>query len=191
MKRFLHFLLATCLMISLTGCTVEKAQSSQGTPGATSAQATDASQMPDASRIPDATQASDSASGAQAVPASNSDVIELTEEMYVTYINEIYTNFDDYIGRTIKLQGMFASEYYEPNQTTYDYVYRVGPGCCGNDGSMCGFEFSWNGEMPEENDWIEVIGTLDKYDLEGQTYLTLKAQSVTEMSDRGAENVYR
>ena len=41
--------------------------------------------------------------------------------MYVTYINEIYTNFDDYLGRTIKLQGMFTSEYYEPSpDSTYD-----------------------------------------------------------------------
>lgn len=203
MKRFLHVALAACLMMTLTGCTVEKAQSSQSAPGAPSAQATDVAQASDASQATDVAQASDasqatgasqalsSESGAQAVSVSSSDVIELTEKMYVTYINEIYTNFDDYIGRTIKLQGMFSSEYYEPTQTTYDYVYRVGPGCCGNDGSMCGFEFTWNGEMPEENDWIEVTGVLDKYDLDGQTYLTLKAQSVTEMSERGEENVYR
>ena len=45
--------------------------------------------------------------------------------------------------------------------------------------------------MPQDNDWIEVIGTLDKYDLEGQTYLTLNAKSVQVMTERGTENVYR
>jgi putative membrane protein len=56
---------------------------------------------------------------------------------------------------------------------------------------MCGFEFTWDGEMPSDNDWIEVVGTLNKYDLDGQTYLTLKASSVTVKTERGAESVYR
>ncbi len=177
MKRFLYVLLAACLMLLVTGCTVQKAQSSQPSQGA---------QVANTAQTAGAAQA-----GSTSEVSANSDVIELTENMYVTYINEIYTNFDDYIGRTIKLQGMFTSEYYEPSDTTYYYVYRVGPGCCGNDGSMCGFEFTWDGQMPQDNDWIEVIGTLDKYDLEGQTYLTLNAKSVQVMTERGTENVYR
>jgi hypothetical protein len=45
--------------------------------------------------------------------------------------------------------------------------------------------------MPSDNDWIEVTGVLDKYDLEGQTYLTLRAQSVNVKAERGAETLYR
>jgi len=190
MRKLLALLMAACVAVALSGCVVEKAQSTQNAPGADQAASTSA-----ASDSPQAEDASQSSPVAQVVTqgaaSSSQDVIELTEKMYVTYINEIYTNYDDYIGRTIKLQGMFSSDYYEANKTTYYYVYRVGPGCCGNDGSMCGFEFTWDGEMPQDNDWIEVIGTLNKYDLDGQTYLTLKASSVTKMAVRGAENVYR
>ncbi len=129
--------------------------------------------------------------GAQAQEDYDENLVELTEKLYVTYINEIYTNYPDYIGRTIRLQGMFASEYYQPNDTTYFYVYRIGPGCCGNDGDMCGFEFTWDGQMPADNDWIEVTGTLDEYELDGQTYLTLKAAAVEKQAQRGSEMVYQ
>jgi putative membrane protein len=117
--------------------------------------------------------------------------VDITEKMYVTYINEIYTNTDDYIGKNIKIEGMFTSEYYEPTKTTYHYVYRIGPGCCGNDGSMCGFEITYKGELPRKNDWIEVIGKLRTYEENGNTFLALDVSSLKIMDKRGAETVYR
>ncbi len=164
MLKLKYGLLALCMVLALTGCTVDRA------PQDSSPQDLDA---PASAAAPD------------------SDVVELTEDMYVTYINEIYTNSEDYLGRTIKLEGMFASAYDESSGANYTYVYRVGPGCCGNDGSMCGFEFTWGGEMPENGDWIEVIGTLDEYEQNGVAYLTLRAKSVRKLDVRGAENVYR
>ena len=115
--------------------------------------------------------------------------VDITEKMYVAYINEIYVNTEDYIGQTIRIQGMYQAYTDENTGQTYYYVYRVGPGCCGNDGSMCGFEFTWDGQMPKDNDWIEVVGSLRSYDEDGWTYLTLDAESVTVMDVRGAETV--
>lgn len=117
--------------------------------------------------------------------------VDITEKMYVTYINEIYLNAEDYMDQTIRIQGMFQAYKDDTNGQTYYYVYRTGPGCCGNDGSMCGFEFTWNGEIPKDNDWIEVVGSLGSYDEDGWTYLTLDAKSVTVMDERGAETVYQ
>ena len=116
--------------------------------------------------------------------------LNITEKMYVTYINEIYTNTDSYLGKRLKIEGMFSAEYFEPTDTTYYYVYRQGPGCCGNDGSMCGFEFtSKDGKYPNENDWIEVIGKLDRYYEDDYEYLTIRADSVKVKDERGAEIV--
>lgn len=117
--------------------------------------------------------------------------VDITEKMYVAYINELYVNTPDYIGQNIRIQGMFQSYTDENTGLTYYYVYRVGPGCCGNDGSMCGFEFTWTGDLPQNNDWIEVIGSLRTYEDDGWTYLTLDASSVTVMKERGAENVFQ
>jgi putative membrane protein len=123
--------------------------------------------------------------------AGDGEVIDITEKMYVTYINEIYTNTEDYIGKTIKIEGMFAAQFIEETGNTYYYVYRTGPGCCGNDGSMCGFEFTYGGPMPAENDWIEVVGKLRTYTEGEYTYLTLDAETVTVKSERGAAIVYQ
>lgn len=122
---------------------------------------------------------------------TNEDMIEITEKMYVTYVNEIYTNTEAYEGKTIKLEGMFTSAYDESTKKTYYFVYRTGPGCCNNDGSMCGFEFTTSDTIPVENDWIEVTGILESYEENGYTYLNLKDAKVIIKEERGQEVVYQ
>jgi putative membrane protein len=117
------------------------------------------------------------------------EAITITEKMYVSYINDIYTNPEKYLGKRIQIEGMYTLNYYDETDTTYHYVYRVGPGCCGNDGSMCGFEFLTTGDLPVENDWIEVVGTLEQYEENGDVYLTLNDSTVTVKQERGKENV--
>lgn len=121
--------------------------------------------------------------------SESGEVIEITEKMYVSWINEIYTNPTDYLGKEIKIEGMFSGSYYEETGKTYYYVYRVGPGCCGNDGSMCGFEITTSEKLPSENDWIEVVGTLEQYEEDGNYYLNLKDSKITVKTERGKENV--
>ncbi len=121
----------------------------------------------------------------------DTEILEITEKMYVSYVNEIYTNTAKYEGKKIKLEGMFTSTYDESTQQTYYFVYRTGPGCCYNDGSMCGFEFTTSDTIPQENDWIEVIGTLESYEENGYTYLTLRDAEVTIKAERGQEVVYQ
>lgn len=123
--------------------------------------------------------------------SSQGDIIEITEKMYITYINDIYTNLEQYKGKKIKLEGMFTSQYDESVQETFYFVYRRGPGCCGNDGSMAGFEFTTKDSIPQENDWIEVTGTLDSYEQDGFIYLTLRDSQVVIKEERGLEDVYQ
>jgi uncharacterized membrane protein YcgQ (UPF0703/DUF1980 family) len=127
------------------------------------------------------------------IPDTNSrHVITMTDQFYVTYINDVYMNTDDYIGKTFRLQGAYTHYTYDfgEGKHTVDYVYRNGPGCCGNDGAMCGFEFLWKGPLPKENDWIEVTGVLKPYVDKNITFLRLTASSVKVMPVRGNINVY-
>ncbi len=169
MKKLTVLLLAASLILALSGCAVEKAQSSQGRP-------------PRGRRPPRrrATTVRRKARVGQRDRADRENVRHLHQRDLHQY--------DDYIARTIKLEGMYL-EYYDPSQTTYYYVYRVGPGCCGNDARCAASEFTWNGEMPQDNDWIQVTGTLEKYDLDGQTYLTLKASDVEVESERARKRI--
>lgn len=193
-RKSLYFVTAAVLIVLLSGCSGQKVMQ----PGSIESPGVNA-QPEDTYRIEETLQATpqpdEEAITAQEITTEeqvteNGEIlIDITEKMYVAWINEIYTNTDLYLGQKIRIEGMYTSQLYEPTNTTYYYVYRVGPGCCGNDGSMCGFEFSYDGEMPQDNDWIEVIGTLDKYEEEGNTYLTLRAESVTVRDERGSETV--
>ncbi len=118
--------------------------------------------------------------------------LEIKEKMFVAQVNDVYLNPKEYAGKTIKLEGMFASFPYEPTGSTVRIVFRYGPGCCGNDGTV-GFEVTWSEDVgiasPEENAWVEAIGVLEEYEELGATYLRLNLTSLHVKEQRGAEVV--
>ena len=117
------------------------------------------------------------------------DVVEIKEKMFVAQTNDVYINPDEYLGRTIKLEGMFGLDT-EMSPPLY-YVFRYGPGCCGYDANA-GFEVVWKDEKtayPNENDWVEAAGVLENYDDDGEPYLRLALTSLTVKAERGLERV--
>ena len=81
---------------------------------------------------------------------------------------------------------------YEAEELAEKYysVIRYGPGCCGTDGNA-GFEVKWDGEYPNQNDWVEVMGILEEYEENGYHYLRIAIDSLTVLPVRGAETVYQ
>ncbi|MDR0652894.1 MAG: hypothetical protein LBG12_06260 [Synergistaceae bacterium] len=117
------------------------------------------------------------------------DIVEIKEKMFVAQTNDVYINPDEYLGRTIKLEGMFGLDT-EMSPPLY-YVFRYGPGCCGYDANA-GFEVVWKDEKtayPNENDWVEAAGVLENYDEDGEPYLRLALTSLTVKAERGLERV--
>lgn len=110
--------------------------------------------------------------------------------MFIAQTNDIYINPEDYLGKTIKYEGMFQSGYLEETDTTYYYVIRYGPGCCGYDANA-GFEVAWDGGYPEADDWVEIVGVLEQYEEDGYEYLRLNLSSLRVLETRGAEYVYQ
>lgn len=186
MKRILVLFLVFALILS--GCGTKSSDSTDSvSPSSDAGADTTASQVQtDDQALPNSDDVSTSSED-----ASTEIDVDITEKMYVTYINELYVNTPDYLGQVIRLQGMSKAYTDENTGTTYYYVYRTGPGCCGNDGAMCGFEYTFDGTMPNDNDWIEVTGKLRSYEEDGFTYLTLDSSSVTIMDHRGEETVYQ
>jgi hypothetical protein len=127
-----------------------------------------------------------------AVTRAAGDIIEIKEKMFIAQTNDVYLNPEDYLGKTIKLEGLFKSETGYNN--TYCFVIRYGPGCCGYDGNA-GFEVAWDNpgpgqeKYPEEDAWVEAVGMLDSYDEDGYPYLYLSLASLTVKQTRGAEFV--
>jgi hypothetical protein len=125
-----------------------------------------------------------------AITADSKGVIEIKEKMFIAQTNDVYLNPEDYLGRTIKLEGLFKYEIGYEN--TYCFVIRYGPGCCGYDGNA-GFEVAWDGsknrKYPEEDAWVEAVGKLQTYEESGYPYLYLSLDSLTVKKTRGAEFV--
>jgi hypothetical protein len=121
-------------------------------------------------------------------------VIEIKEKMFIAQTNDVYLNQEDYLGKTIKLEGLFKAEQYDKNAPPYCFVLRYGPGCCGSDGNA-GFEVAWNKEetasksYPQEDDWVEAVGVLKTYEENGYPYLYLALSSLNVLEKRGAEFV--
>jgi putative membrane protein len=193
MKKIM--LLFLILSVSMCGCSGGSSAAGLTDKIAAKAESPETDTSPNAPATDSMGTTSESISNSGEDPDSHVDPndidVDITEKMYVSYINEIYVNTDDYIGKIIRIEGMFQAYTDENTGNIYYYVYRTGPGCCGNDGSMCGFEFTWNGDMPKDNDWVEVVGSLRSYEEDGCEYLTLDAKSVIVMEARGAETVYQ
>jgi uncharacterized membrane protein YcgQ (UPF0703/DUF1980 family) len=124
--------------------------------------------------------------------AFNTGVIEIREKMFIGQTNDIYLNPDDYLGKTIKLEGMFKIEDFPWQEKPLYYVLRYGPGCCGYDGSA-GFEVLWdnsiNRNYPNDDDWVEAVGILRAFDGDINNCIYIALTQLTVLQKRGAEFV--
>jgi len=125
--------------------------------------------------------------------ASEKGVIEIKEKMFISQVNDVYLNPEDYLGKTIKLEGLFKME--QGYDKSYCFVLRYGPGCCGYDGNV-GFEVLWNKDnekkkpYPGEDAWVEATGELKTYKENGYNeFLYLDLISLNVLNKRGQETV--
>ncbi|MDR3333835.1 MAG: hypothetical protein LBT13_02950 [Treponema sp.] len=122
---------------------------------------------------------------------ASGEPVEIKEKLFIAQTNDVYLNPETYMGKTIKLEGLFKTQAYLGTDTDYHFVLRYGPGCCGNDGSA-GFEVAWatsDQSYPQEDDWVAVVGVLDSYEEDGYPYLYLSLASLKVLEIRGAEFV--
>jgi zinc transport system permease protein len=123
---------------------------------------------------------------------SDNGIFVITEKMFIAQVNDVYLNVDDYLGRTIKLEGIFKSERYYGDTEPYFFVIRYGPGCCGTDGNA-GFEVKWDKNKtqpyPAAESWVEATGVLKMEEEDNAQYLYIDLSSLDVLSRRGAETV--
>jgi uncharacterized membrane protein YcgQ (UPF0703/DUF1980 family) len=120
-------------------------------------------------------------------PAMGYD-LEIKEKMFIAQVTDIELNASSYEGKVVKVEGMYFGYFDSYSDRDYNYVQRRSPGCCGNDG-IVGFEFVFEGDMPENNDWIEVIGKVELFTVEDRERVRLHAEKLTVKDERGAEFV--
>ncbi len=125
--------------------------------------------MPESSLDP--AQATTEPSGAVDV-----DLTVLSSTMVYAEVYQIMVSPEEYIGKTIKMEGSFA--YYHDNATGNNYfacIIADATGCCAQ-----GIEFvltddyAYPDDYPKVNAKICVVGTFDTYQEGDNTYYTLK-----------------
>ena len=101
-------------------------------------------------------------------PAANPEDIHIIgDRFFVTQIFEIVFNPEDFLGRTIRYEGMFLSVYWPVTSEYFFLVARPGDDCCGP-GDMVGLEVYLN-DIPrvDEYTWVEITGVLEEVYAEG------------------------
>lgn len=120
---------------------------------------------------------------ATATESKNIDIV-MQDNQFITQINDIYYNFEEYEGKTIQIEGFPMS--YEG----LVFVGRYGPGCCSGDGyAYLEYEYPEKLQLEDEKDWIRVIGTIEKGNDNGMEYIYIKATSVEKLETRGVDRV--
>jgi uncharacterized membrane protein YcgQ (UPF0703/DUF1980 family) len=104
-------------------------------------------------------------------------IIDITDLNFDLQIQELQMNRHDFIGRTIRYEGLFMSTAW--NDITLYFVARLLGSCCG----VYGFEVYLNEFSIVDNEtWVEVTGVLEEFYVEalGQNVLRLNVTSLVE-----------
>lgn len=115
---------------------------------------------------------------------SSKDKLILQDNYFITQLNDIYYNIEDYMGREIEIEG-FPMSYQD-----YTFVGRYGPGCCSGD-KYAYIEYEYNSDLSltDEKDRIKVVGTIEQGNDGTSDYIYIKATSVEKMTKRGTDSV--
>lgn len=207
MKKIFVFL--TVCLVLLAGCTNSQPSVNQhrtnnnGTQAVNVTDSTQAANAADNTQTGNVTDSTQTGNAADSTPqdsenvrtnhdipieVASGDVVEIKEKLFIAQTNDIYYNAGDYLGKTIKYEGIFDVYVVPETDARYYTVIRYGPGCCGIDANA-GFEVLWDDAYPEQNDWVEAVGVLEEYEEEGYKYLRLALTSLTVLPARGAEYV--
>ena len=90
----------------------------------------------------------------------------------------------DYVGKTIKISGLYDPRYSEQTKTLYHYVVlEAAAECCPHE-----MEFYWIGNHKYPNDYpakqqkIEIVGVYGPHKILGQNYYRLSIDDITVLS---------
>lgn len=118
----------------------------------------------------------------------------VTEEDFLNGVREIQLNPDKYNGKKVQVEGEYIAELYDSEM--YYQVYRnviVTESHKENghvhthksEATPIGFRFTYDGNKPTGGSFVRLIGTLEKYENNGETMLIVRADSVEVLPEGG------
>ena len=113
---------------------------------------------------------------------NNEDGIHvLNNRLFEIQLMEILLNQEEFIGTTIRYEGIFISAPWLSVDETIFIVYRYVDGCCGPEPR--GMEVYLNDIEPlPDNTEVEVTGVISQFEADGRSFLRLDVISLVESS---------
>ncbi|MFV0242542.1 MAG: hypothetical protein ACK5H4_21220 [Lacrimispora sphenoides] len=107
------------------------------------------------------------------------DLTKLSSTMVFSEVYNMMISPEEYMGKTIKAEGIFQVYQDSNNNNFYALVIADATACC-----QQGLELIWDGDLtypddyPDENSEIEITGVYQSYIEEGNTYYYVQVNDV-------------
>lgn len=120
--------------------------------------------------------ANDPAGAAGGADTIDVDLTVLSSTMVYSQVYSMIVSPGDYIGKTVKMEGMFASYHDESTGNTYFACIVTDAAACCSQGIefILTEDYSYPEDYPEEGGKICVTGVFDTYQEGNYTYCTLR-----------------
>lgn len=119
--------------------------------------------------------------------AVKADIV-LKDNYFDTQILDFNTNFDQYEGKTVEIEGL----YFENGNYTFVGRYSTSNICPYCPTGYSYFEYEWTGdkkpELVDSESWIKVVGTL-RAGNDGVDYYYIDAATLELMNEKGQDTV--
>lgn len=110
------------------------------------------------------------------------DLTNMSSDMVYATVYQMMADHDTYVGKTVRMDGLYYAGYYEPTAKYYHYcIIQDALACCAQ-----GMEFMWGDgsrvypdEYPKENAKIVVQGTFEMYREDGDDNLYCRLKDAT------------
>lgn len=188
MKTWMTLLLASSIILSLSACGGDKSSAEARQGAGVISNASSVSQLledaaaaaspetvespivmieQEAETVPEPT-APDPDDAAQTLDV---DLTKLSSTMVYSEVYNMMNNPDDYVGKTVRMEGRCVSSYMQETDTTYYAVIIAdATACCAQ-----GLEYLLaSGQYPENDQNVTVIGEFETYEELGYQYCRLK-----------------
>ena len=119
---------------------------------------------------------------------SDDDILVIGDRFFVNQVHNIFLNTPQYLGRTIRYEGIFRILYWPPEYTHYHVVMRYAASCCSRE--PIGFFIRLPDSLdtiPPDHAWVEITGVLEFHE---DSLLIVNAISLIEMEERGFQFVW-
>lgn len=108
------------------------------------------------------------------------DLTNMSSTMVYSYVFNIISTPDDFIGQRFRIRGIYDEQYWDQTKLTYHYIVIAdATACCAQ-----GLEFVLidpNAAYPKVGEEFEISGIFGTYEEEGNLYIQITADSLEKV----------